>query len=61
MSKKILVVYYSLTGNTQFIAETIRDAIDSDLQIVKPVKDLNPNSGTRFLWGGMQATMKQKP
>ena len=61
MVKKTLVVYYSLTGNTQFIAETIRDTIDADVQVVKPIKDLNPSSGTRFLWGGMQSTMKTKP
>ena len=61
MTQKNLIVYYSLTGNTQFIADSIKEAIDADVQVIKPIKDLNPNSGSRFLWGGMQATMKKKP
>ncbi len=58
---KILIVYYSLTGNTQFIAEALRDSIDADILELKPVKELNPESGTKFMWGGFQSTMKKKP
>lgn len=61
MEKKVLIVYYSLTGNTQFIAETIQDALKVDIEELKPIKELNPNSSMRFMWGGMQATMKKKP
>lgn len=43
------------------IAEAIADSIDSDLLELKPVKELDPNSGMRFFWGGYQATMKKKP
>ena len=58
MEQKVLVIYYSLTGNTKLIAETIQNAIGADVQEIKPIKDLDPESGTRFMWGGMQATMK---
>ena len=58
---KILIVYYSLTGNTQFIAEALRDSIEADILELKPIKELNPDSGTRFMWGGFQSTMKKKP
>ncbi len=58
---KILIVYYSLTGNTQFIAESLRDTIDADILELKPIKELKANSGTRFMWGGYQSTMKKKP
>lgn len=61
MDKKILIVYYSLTGNTQFIAETIQDAVKADLEILKPVKELNPNSSLKYMKGGLQAIMKRKP
>ncbi|TFG21883.1 MAG: flavodoxin [Promethearchaeota archaeon] len=61
LEQKILVIYYSLTGNTKLIAETIQNAIGADIQEIKPVKELDPESGTRFMWGGMQATMKKKP
>ncbi len=58
---KILIVYYSLTGNTQFIAESLRDTIEADILELKPIKELNPESGTKFMWGGFQSTMKKKP
>jgi len=61
MIEKILIVYYSLTGNTQFIAETIRDTIKADILELKPVKELNPSSSMKYMWGGFQATMKKKP
>ncbi len=59
--KKILIVYYSLTGNTQFIAETLRDTIEADILELKPIKELKADSGTRFMWGGYQSKMKKKP
>ena len=58
---KILIVYYSLTGNTQFIAETLRDSIEADILELKPIKELKADSGTRFMWGGYQSKMKIKP
>ena len=58
---KILIVYYSLTGNTQFIAEALRDTIEADILELKPIKELKADSGTRFMWGGYQSTMKLKP
>ena len=58
---KILVAYYSLTGNTKFIAEHIASELNADVEEIKPIKDLNPNSGSKYFWGGMKATMKSKP
>ena len=58
---KILIVYYSLTGNTQFIAEALRDSIEADILELKPIKELNADKGSRFMWGGYQSTMKKKP
>ncbi len=58
---KTLIVYYSLTGNTQFIAETLRDTIEADILELKPIKELKADSGTRFMWGGYQSKMKKKP
>jgi flavodoxin len=59
--KKVLIVYYSLTGNTRFIAEILKDSMKADLLELKPINELNPESGTKFVWGGAQATMKIKP
>ncbi len=58
---KMLVVYYSLTGNTKFIAEAIAEAINADILELKPVKELDAESGMKYFWGGFQATMKKKP
>ena len=60
-SNKALVVYYSLTNNTKIIAETIQKEINCDILEIKPIKDLNPEGGAKFMWGGMQATMHRKP
>lgn len=61
MSKKKLVVFYSLTGNTKFIAETIAKTIKADLLEVKPKKDIKKTGGMKYLWGGRQVIMKSKP
>ncbi|TFF63388.1 MAG: flavodoxin [Promethearchaeota archaeon] len=57
----ILVVYYSLTGNTRMIAEEIAASLNSELLELKPVKELDPESGMKYFWGGFQATMRKKP
>ena len=59
--KNILVVYYSLTGNTKMIAEAIAESIESDILELKPVKELKAEGGSKYFWGGYQATMKMKP
>jgi flavodoxin len=58
---KILIVYYSLTGNTKFIAEAIAESINADILELKPVKELDAESGMKYFWGGFQASMKKKP
>ncbi|MFW9970752.1 MAG: flavodoxin family protein [Candidatus Odinarchaeota archaeon] len=58
---KILVVYYSLTGKTKFIAESIAESINADMLKLKPVKEINAEGGMKYFWGGFQATMKKKP
>jgi len=47
---KALVVYYSRTGNTKAIAETIREVLGGDIQEIKDMKD---RSGFFGFIGGM--------
>jgi len=61
MDRKILVVYYSLEGNTRFIAEAIATELDADIEDLKPVKDLKSKSLGKFMWGGRQVVMKKRP
>jgi flavodoxin len=58
---KILVVYYSLTGNTKFIADIIKSELNADILPLKPIKELKAESGMRYFWGGFQTYMKKKP
>lgn len=57
---KSLVVYYSLEGNTHYLAEYIAKCINADLLRLIPEKDIK-NTKTKYLFGGRQAVMKKKP
>ncbi len=57
---KSLVIYFSLTGNTQYIAESIAEAVGADLLELQPAKPY-PAGFLRYLIGGMQAMFKAKP
>lgn len=59
--KQPLIVYYSLSGNTKFIAEKLQNATNGDLLGIKPVKELDSEKKSTYFWGGFQATMKKKP
>ncbi|MBI5874210.1 MAG: NAD(P)H-dependent oxidoreductase [Candidatus Omnitrophica bacterium] len=58
---KKLVVYYSLDGNTKFIAQAIAEAVGADILELKPKKEPNAKSPMKYLWGGRQVLMKEKP
>jgi flavodoxin len=47
---KTLIVYYSRTGNTKTVAETLRETFDADLQEIRDLKD---RAGISGFIGGM--------
>ena len=58
---KALIVYYSMGGNTEYVARKIAVQTGADLLRLEPVKAY-PNSGfKKFLWGGKSAVMAEKP
>ena len=58
---KKAVVYYSMSGNTDYVAKYISNKIDVDLVKIEPKKEY-PNKGIRkFLWGGKSAVMGETP
>jgi flavodoxin len=61
MDNKILIVYYSLTGNTRFIAECLQEKLKADIQQIVPIKDVKPKGGMKYFWGGYKVIMKKKP
>ena len=58
---KVLVVYYSMEGNTEYIARRVAKTAGGDLLKIELEKD-PPSKGIRkFIWGGRQALMGAKP
>jgi len=59
---KILVVYYSLDGNTKLIAEAVAEAAQADtMELVLKNKKIKAGSFMKYFWGGRQVMMKEKP
>ena len=58
---KKAIVYYSMSGNIDYVANYISKKVDADLIRIDPVKEY-PNKGlTKFLWGGKSAIMGNTP
>ena len=57
----MLVIYYSFEGNTRFIAEQIAKVVNGDLLELKPQYKNAPTNFLKYVWGGKQVLMKQKP
>ena len=58
---KKLVIFYSLEGNTKFIAEGIKDMTGAESLELKVEKDISPKGFMRYVWGGSQVIMGKKP
>lgn len=58
---KSLIVFYSFEGNTKFLAEALAEHMQADILELKPVKERESKGFSKFVWGGFQAVMKQKP
>ena len=58
---KTAIVYYSMLGNTKFVADKIAEKIGADVIRLEPV-EAYPDKGIRkFFWGGKSAVMGEKP
>ena len=58
---KALVVYYSMSGNTKFVGDYIKDKIKADTLEIKPVKSYPDKGFKKFFWGGKASFMKDSP
>lgn len=56
----MLVVFYSLEGNTRFIADNIASAAGADLLELKPEKEITKGF-MKYFWGGKQVMMRETP
>ena len=60
---KKLIVYYSLEGNTQYIAEKMAEGFGSDSDVLRlvPKKAYLDKGFAKYFWGGKSAIMGEKP
>lgn len=58
---KTAVVYYSLLGNVEFVANEIAKKIDCDVIKLETVKDYPKSKGKLIFIGGMKSVFKCKP
>ncbi len=59
--KKTAVVYYSMSGNTDYVSKKICELTGAELIRINPVKEYPSKGFKKFLWGGKSAVMKETP
>ena len=55
------IVYYSMSGNTKYVADKIAEKIEADIVRIEPVKAYPDKGAKKFIWGGKSAVMGEKP
>lgn len=58
---KTVIVYYSLNGNTKYVAEQIAARLGADIVEIRPEKAFPDKGFKKFLWGGKSAVMGERP
>lgn len=58
---KTAVVYYSMSGNTEYAAQRIAEDVPADLVRIVPVKAYPSKGFKKFVWGGKSALMAEAP
>ena len=58
---KKVIVYYSLEGNTAYIADKLADALGADKLRLIPEKAYADKGFAKFFWGGKSAVMAERP
>ena len=58
---KTLVVYFSLEGNTEYVAKRMEKITGADLLQLVPKKAYHDKGFAKFFWGGKSAVMAEKP
>ena len=58
---KAAIVYYSLSGNTKYVAEKMATILDAALVPLVPEKAYPDSGFKKIFWGGKSALMGEKP
>ena len=56
-----VIVYYSLEGNTQYVAEKLAEQLGAEMLRLVPKKAYSDKGFAKFFWGGKSAVMGEKP
>lgn len=59
--KRILVLYYSYEGNTEFVAKSIQEQIGADMVRLEVLDQKDRKGLSKYLWGGSQVVMGSTP
>ena len=58
---KKAIVYYSMSGNTEYVAKYISEKTGADLIRIEPKKEYPKSGFKKFFWGGKSAVMGETP
>ena len=58
---KTIIVYYSMSGNTDFAAREIAARLGADTLRIEPEKSYPDKGFKKFFWGGKSAVMAETP
>lgn len=58
---KTLVVFYSLEGNTKFIAQIVADQLQADILELETKKAYPSEGFKKYFWGGKSVFFKEQP
>lgn len=58
---KAIVVYYSLEGNTKYVADHIKDNLGADTLRLEPVKEYPKGNASKYFWGGKSVVFGETP
>ena len=58
---KTLIVYYSMSGNCEMVANKIAEHTGADVLRIEPEKAYPDKGARKFIWGGKSAVMGETP
>ncbi len=58
---KAIIVYYSLEGNSEYVADIIADHTKAEKLKLEPVKEYPKGGMSKFLWGGKSVMFGETP
>ncbi len=58
---KTAIIYYSMSGNTEYVAKMIAKHIGADIIHIEPEKAYPDSGAKKFIWGGKSAVMGDTP